>query len=313
MVADDVDDRAVGPPGVVEVGQPVAEPGPEVEQRGRRPTGHPGVPVGGAGGHPLEQGQDAAHPGTSSSAATKCISEVPGFMKQVSTPWSTRVRISAWAPFTGALLRSGRADAGAGASTCARVEDARGVERRLDPAHQLELDRVLELGERRQLGRADPVLAGDGTAQPDAGGQDVVDELASHRRVGLEHRQVDVAVPGVAAPDHQRSGGRGQVGHRRQEGGDGGPGHDHVDDVVGAGRLRRPEGLLPGRDQVVARRGRAARRRRGRRASASSPASASVSSSSAVLVVALEDDHQVGERLLAGRRRGSRGRCRRWR
>ena len=38
--------------------------------------------------------------GTASSAATKCISDVPGFMKHVSTPLATSVRMSAWAPFT---------------------------------------------------------------------------------------------------------------------------------------------------------------------------------------------------------------------
>ena len=33
-------------------------------------------------------------PSTRSSAATKCISEVPGFVKQVSTPQATSVRTS---------------------------------------------------------------------------------------------------------------------------------------------------------------------------------------------------------------------------
>src|SRR6188472_2321450 len=37
--------------------------------------------------------------GTASSAATKCISLVPGLVKHVVTPASTRVRIMAWAPF----------------------------------------------------------------------------------------------------------------------------------------------------------------------------------------------------------------------
>src|SRR3954468_20326826 len=36
--------------------------------------------------------------GTSSSAATKCISDVPGLVKQVRTPASTSVRSRAWAP-----------------------------------------------------------------------------------------------------------------------------------------------------------------------------------------------------------------------
>src|SRR4051812_26951516 len=43
--------------------------------------------------------------GTSSSAATKCISEVPGLAKQTSTPAPTSVRMSACAPFTGAAPR----------------------------------------------------------------------------------------------------------------------------------------------------------------------------------------------------------------
>ena len=38
--------------------------------------------------------------GTSSSAATKCISEVPGLAKHTSTPASTSVQSSERAPFT---------------------------------------------------------------------------------------------------------------------------------------------------------------------------------------------------------------------
>jgi hypothetical protein len=39
--------------------------------------------------------------GSLSSAATKCISLVPGLLKQTSIPASTSVFISAWAPFMG--------------------------------------------------------------------------------------------------------------------------------------------------------------------------------------------------------------------
>ena len=47
--------------------------------------------------------------GTSSRAATKCISEVPGFEKQTSTPQSTRVLMTACAPFmAGSCRRVGR-------------------------------------------------------------------------------------------------------------------------------------------------------------------------------------------------------------
>src|SRR3954447_25566773 len=46
--------------------------------------------------------------GTSSSAATKCISDVPGLVKQVRTPASTSVRSRAWAPVgTSALPHRG--------------------------------------------------------------------------------------------------------------------------------------------------------------------------------------------------------------
>lgn len=41
--------------------------------------------------------------GTESSAATKCISDVPGLAKHTSTPVRTRVRISDCAPFMGGL------------------------------------------------------------------------------------------------------------------------------------------------------------------------------------------------------------------
>ena len=61
VVADDVDDRHLRPPGVVEVGQPIAETGPEVQQGGRGPIGHPRITVRRPGGHPLEQRQHAAH------------------------------------------------------------------------------------------------------------------------------------------------------------------------------------------------------------------------------------------------------------
>ena len=78
-----------------------------------------------------------------------------------------------------------------------------GIERRLDAAHELELHWVLQSGKVRQLGRADPVLTGDGPTEVDAGGQNVVDESVAHLGVGLEHRKVDVAVTGMAASHHQ--------------------------------------------------------------------------------------------------------------
>ncbi|GEC49743.1 hypothetical protein BJA01nite_73850 [Bradyrhizobium japonicum] len=44
-------------------------------------------------------------PGTRSSAATKCISEVPGLVKQTSTPPLTIVRTRLSAPFIPQLLQ----------------------------------------------------------------------------------------------------------------------------------------------------------------------------------------------------------------
>jgi len=44
--------------------------------------------------------------GTESSACTKCISDVPGFMKQTSTPASTRLVIRACDPFIDLRLPS---------------------------------------------------------------------------------------------------------------------------------------------------------------------------------------------------------------
>src|SRR4051794_16611221 len=58
--------------------------------------------------------------GTESSAATKCISEVPGLVKHVVTPPSTSVRSRAWAPLgisaipdrRGGVVERGPVDAG---------------------------------------------------------------------------------------------------------------------------------------------------------------------------------------------------------
>ncbi len=63
VVADDVDDRRVRLAGVVQVGEAVAQPRPEVEQRRRGAAGHAGVAVGGAGGDALEERQHAPHLG----------------------------------------------------------------------------------------------------------------------------------------------------------------------------------------------------------------------------------------------------------
>ena len=49
---------------------------------------------------PSNKREHTAHRGTESSALTKCISDVPGFMKHTSTPAPVRLPISACAPIT---------------------------------------------------------------------------------------------------------------------------------------------------------------------------------------------------------------------
>src|SRR4051794_6928285 len=113
---------------------------------------------------------------TWSRAATKCISDVPGFMKHTSTSAPTSVRIRAWAPFIGVPS----IEDGAG------VQDAGRVEGRLDPSHELELGRVLDDGQVRLLLRADAVLAGHRPAQRHPRGEDLVHRLLASVTVGLE-------------------------------------------------------------------------------------------------------------------------------
>ncbi len=61
VVADDVDQRRAGTPRVVQIREPVAEPGPEVQERGGRAVGHAPEPVGSTGGHAFEQREHRAH------------------------------------------------------------------------------------------------------------------------------------------------------------------------------------------------------------------------------------------------------------
>ena len=91
VVADEVDDRRVGPAGVVQVGDAVGEAGTEMQQRQRRPAGDPAVAVGGAGDDALEQAEDAAHAGDAGRGRpTSSISVVPGLAKHTSTPSADR-------------------------------------------------------------------------------------------------------------------------------------------------------------------------------------------------------------------------------
>jgi hypothetical protein len=59
VVPDDVDDRAAGPAGVVQIGQAVGQAGAEMQESGSRPPEHPPVSIRGSGGHPFEETQDA--------------------------------------------------------------------------------------------------------------------------------------------------------------------------------------------------------------------------------------------------------------
>ena len=63
VVAHDVEHRAVGATGVVQVRPAVGEPRTQVQERRGGSARDPGVPVGGAGGHPLEEAQYPADRG----------------------------------------------------------------------------------------------------------------------------------------------------------------------------------------------------------------------------------------------------------
>ena len=88
------------------------------------------------------------------------------------------------------------------------------------------------------------------TAERGAGGEHVVQERLARHGVMLTHGEVDVAVTGMAdAPDaHAVECGKRVA--RRQVLGDRSAGHDDVDDVVGAHRLRDPERLLSRVEQL---------------------------------------------------------------
>ena len=61
MLADDVDHRAARLLGVVQIGDAVAQPRPEMQQRRGRLVGHAGIAVRRTGRHALEQAQHATH------------------------------------------------------------------------------------------------------------------------------------------------------------------------------------------------------------------------------------------------------------
>ena len=195
LVADDVHDRRTGPACVVQVRDPVAQAGAEVQERRGRRTGHAAVAVGRAGGDAFEQRRGCARiSGTSSSAATNCISDVPGFAKHTSTPFATRVRMSACAPFIESSIQECqssnvpgfRMPFGSNAALMRRIER--------------DLGRILELEEVALLRLADAVLRRDRATELQSGLEDRVHDLVPLVGVALEHREVHVAVARVPAP-----------------------------------------------------------------------------------------------------------------
>ncbi len=99
MIAHNVDDRARRAARVVQVGETIGKPGAEMQQRAGRLAGHSRVAVGRSRDHALEQSSTGRIPSTESSAATKCISDVPGFPKHTSTPLAISERNRLSAPF----------------------------------------------------------------------------------------------------------------------------------------------------------------------------------------------------------------------
>ena len=138
-------------------------------------------------------------------------------LKHVSTPAPTKVANSARAPFTApvGVSESTRDPAArrpvSTPSPSARhplpghaeqpigPEKAQGIEDALDGAHEVQAHGVLCLEEVLELGRPDAVLSGDGAPGGDGGLEDGMQQRMAAFLVGLEDRQMDVAVADVAA------------------------------------------------------------------------------------------------------------------
>ena len=196
VVADDVDDRRPGPSRVVQVGQPVAQSRSEVQQRRRRASSHPAVPVGRARGHALEEAEHAAHGGhvveggdevhlrgagvgeaDVDAGVDQGREQGAGAVHEVTRVGQRRA---------GPSIRPGpRIPAGSKACFMERISSS--------AAGSASLQEV------RHLLRADAVLAGDRAPGLDRRPEDLAGQLLALLGVGLEHRQVDVAVADVSA------------------------------------------------------------------------------------------------------------------
>ena len=143
------------------------------------------------------------------------------------------------------------ADAAAGGrlEEHSRVEDPIGVERRLDAAHQRQPSGWLQLQKVGALLGADAVLSGDRPAQSRRLRIDRTQEQPPLLAVGLEHREVNVAVTGMAAAGNQRSVSGSNLSDRGEEERELGSRHHRVHDVVRPGRLGGPRHAPTGTDQ----------------------------------------------------------------
>ena len=199
-----------GAPRVVEVRKPVRE----ARDRGaggsrpacRRSVAYPSAaPVT----TPSNKPRTPRISGTLSSAATKCISEVPGLANVTSTPLETSVEMISCAPFIGvwSLARSSRLNQSAGSWEPGRFPGPRipfGSNACFSPLHESDHHGVSELQEELGLRPPETVLTGDGPAGLHAPLEQRVDQRFADLGIGLEHRQVDVPVARVAAPGHER-------------------------------------------------------------------------------------------------------------
>ena len=285
----------------MQVGQPVPEAGAEVEEGGGRPAGDPGVAVGRAGGDALEEGEHAAHgrhpveggdevhlggagvgeADVDARADERAEEGVRTVHRSPPVPPAPPATASPGPP-AGPRSRSGpRMPWGSNAALIRRIS----------------VSRSGSSSSRKYACFSVPMPCSPEIAPPAAtrGGQDGADEGRSAVVVGLEDRQVDVAVADVPAAGHQRVVVGRQPGHRGEVVGDGRAGHDGVDDVVGAGGLGDEERLLPGRDQL-----RAGRWRQHVDVERAEPAEQGGDGLGVgvepVVVRAFEDDDEVGER-----------------